>query len=386
MNQDLLNKYPAIADLALRARKRIPHFAWEYLDSGTGMEGGAHRNIDALSRIHLTPQFMKGTLSPDISTELFGVKYAAPFGVAPVGLTGLMWPEAEKILARTAAKYRIPYGLSTVATETPETIGPIADGMGWFQLYPPNDPVMRLDLLNRARDSGFTTVMVTADTPAQSRRERQKRADVSVPPRQALRTYYRAAIRPAWALATLSHGMPRFRTMEKYAKTDDMAQIGQYMNQNMGTIDWAYLEATRKEWAGTLLIKGLVDPDDARRAVQAGVDGIIVSNHGARQFDGAPGAIEMLPAIVDAVGHETKILFDSGIRGGLDICRALALGADFVLLGRAFMYSVAALGKEGGDHAAELLIADLQSNMANLGCADLASLPSRLSGNSATGS
>jgi len=379
MNQNLLSKYPAISDLARRARKRIPHFAWEYLDSGTGTEGGTARNLEALSRIHLTPQFMKGPLVPDISTELFGIKYGAPFGVAPVGLTGLMWPEAEKILARTAAKYQIPYGLSTVATETPETIGPITNGMGWFQLYPPNDPVIRLDLLNRARDSGFTTVMVTADTPFQSRRERQKRADVSVPPRRALMTYYRAAIRPAWSLATLSHGMPRFRTMEKYAKTDDMAQIGQYMNENMGTIDWAYLEATRKEWPGKLLVKGLLDPEDARRAVQAGVDGIVVSNHGARQFDGAPGAIDLLPPIVDAVGKETRIVFDSGIRGGLDICRALALGADFVLLGRAFMFAVAALGQEGGDHAAELLMADLKSNMANLGCADLASLESRLS-------
>ena len=250
--------------------------------------------------------------------------------------------------------------------------------MGWFQLYPPNDPAMRLDLLTRAKDAGFTTVMVTADTPAQSRRERQKRADVSVPPRQAFMTYFRAAIKPAWALATLSHGMPRFRTMEKYAKTDDMAQIGQYMNQNMGTIDWAYLEATRREWSGTLLIKGLLDPEDARRAVQAGVDGVIVSNHGARQFDGGPGAIEMLPGIVEAVGDQTKVLFDSGVRGGLDVCRALALGADFVLLGRAFMYAVAALGQRGGDHAAELLIADLQSNMANLGCANLAELPARL--------
>ncbi|MFK7963654.1 MAG: alpha-hydroxy acid oxidase [Burkholderiaceae bacterium] len=378
MNQALLNQYPAIADLAKRARKRIPYFAWEYLDSGTGTEGGVHRNIEALSQVSLTPQFMKGPLTPHISTELFGIEYGAPFGVAPVGLTGLMWPEAEKILARTAAKYRIPYGLSTVATETPETIGPIANGMGWFQLYPPNDPAMRLDLLTRAKDAGFTTVMVTADTPAQSRRERQKRADVSVPPRQAFMTYYRAAIRPAWALATLSHGMPRFRTMEKYAKTDDMAQIGQYMNQNMGTIDWAYLEATRREWSGTLLIKGLLDPEDARRAVQAGVDGVIVSNHGARQFDGGAGAIEMLPGIVEAVGDQTKVLFDSGVRGGLDVCRALALGADFVLLGRAFMYAVAALGQQGGDHAAELLIADLQSNMANLGCANLSELPARL--------
>lgn len=378
MNQDLMNAIPSIADLAIKAKSRIPHFAWEYLDSGTGTDAGVARNMDALREIQLIPQLMQGAITPDISTTLFGVDYNAPFGVAPVGLTGLMWPKAEEYLARTAAKYRIPYGLSTVATETPETIGPITNGMGWFQLYPPHDPEIRRDILRRVKEAGFTTVMVTADTPAQSRRERQKRAEVSVPPKRTLKTYYRAAIRPAWSMATLSHGLPRFRTLEKYANTEDIAQIGQYMNETMGTLDWTYLEALRKEWDGALLVKGIVNPDDARRAVQAGVDGVWVSNHGARQFDGSPGAIEMLPPVVDAVGKDAKVLFDSGVRGGLDICRALALGADFVLLGRAFMYGVAALGEFGGDHAADLLIADMQSNMMNMGCKDLSELSSRL--------
>lgn len=378
MNIDLMNRYPAIADLAKQAKRRIPFFAWEYLDSGTGLDLAMQRNRDALGRVAMLPQFMKGQIKPDLSTELFGVKYNAPFGVAPVGLTGLMWPKSEIYLARTAAQYRVPYSLSTVATETPETIGPITNGMGWFQLYPPKDPGMRRDMLSRAQEAGFTTLMVTADTPAGSRRERQVRAEVSVPPRRTIRTYYRAAIRPHWSIATLAHGMPRFRTMEKYANSTDIAQIGQYMTANMGTLDWQYLEETRKEWPGALLLKGVLDPDDARRAVQAGVDGIHVSNHGGRQFDGGTGAIEALPGIVDAVGSQTKIVFDSGVRGGLDICRALALGADFVLLGRAFMYAVAALGERGGNHAMDILIADMESNMINLGCANLSELRDRL--------
>lgn len=377
MNPDLMSRYPAIADLAARARKRIPHFAWEYLDSGTGSEAGADRNLAALERIHLIPRFLQGALEPDTSTDLFGIRYAAPFGIAPVGLTGLMWPGAEGILARTAARYRIPYGLSTVATESPESIGPLCDGMGWFQLYPPNDPAIRRDLLARARAAGFTTLLVTVDTPAQSRRERQTRAEVSVPPRRTWQTYWRAAIRPSWSLATVSHGLPRFRTLEKYVQTEDIAQLGQYMNKHMGTLDWAYLEQTRAEWPGALVVKGILHPEDAQRAVQAGVDGILVSNHGARQFDGSPGAIDLLPPIVDAVGKQTKVLFDSGVRGGLDICRALTLGADFVLLGRAFMYGVAALGSAGGDHVADLLLADLRANMANLGCARLSTLVER---------
>ena len=146
MPQDLHNKYPAIDDLARKAKKRLPHFAWEYLDSGTGLEDAVQRNRDAFSKVTLTPKFMQGQFEPETSTTQFGVEYALPFGVAPVGLTGLMWPEAEKILARAAAKYRIPYSLSTVATESPETIGPLTDGMGWFQLYPPHRREMRQDL------------------------------------------------------------------------------------------------------------------------------------------------------------------------------------------------------------------------------------------------
>ncbi|MGB7181333.1 MAG: alpha-hydroxy acid oxidase, partial [Burkholderiaceae bacterium] len=378
MSQDLLNRYPAIEDLRARARRRIPHFAWEYLDSGTGLDQSAERNMSALQEIRLMPRFMKGPLDVDLSTELFGVRYDMPFGIAPVGLTGLMWPGVEKILAKTAARYRIPYCLSTVATETPETIGPAAQGMGWFQLYPPKDPDFRRDLLQRARDSGLTTLVITADTPAQSRRERQLRAEVSVPPKQTFRTYWRAAIRPAWSIATLRHGMPRFRTLEKYVKTTDIAKIGQFMNTNMGSIDWQYIEQTRKDWAGPMLIKGILSPLDAKQAIASGADGVIVSNHGGRQFDGAPAAIDALPAVVDAISGKGAVVFDSGIRGGLDICRALALGANFVMLGRGFIYGVAALAERGGDHVAELLRADMLSNLANLGCTDLSCLPDHL--------
>ena len=228
-----MNRYPGIADLESAARKRIPFFAWEYLSSGTGREYALERNVEALQSIVLTPSFMKGEFEPELETEVFGKTYSLPFGMSPVGLTGLMWPGAERILARTAAKYRIPFSLSTVATETPETIGPLADGMGWFQLYPPRDPGLRRDLLQRAHDSGFTTLLVTADVPASSRRERQVRAEVSVPPRRTWRTYLRAAIRPSWSVATLRNGLPQFRVLEKYASSSDMQRISQFMNENL---------------------------------------------------------------------------------------------------------------------------------------------------------
>lgn len=378
MTPDLHNLYPAIEDLRARAKKRIPHFSWEYLDSGTGLEHCIDRNVEALQQIKLIPHMMQGRQSLNLETELFGVRYNAPFGMSPVGLTGLMWPGVEKMLANTAARYRIPYCLSTVATETPETIGAAVDGMGWFQLYPPQDPAMRRDLLNRAREAGMTTLVITADTTTQSRRERQKRAEVSVPPRRTLKTYWRAAIKPAWSIATLKHGLPRFRTLEKYVDSSDMAEIGAYMNANMGPMDWSYLEATRQEWDGPILVKGILRKEDARQCIRCGADGIIVSNHGGRQFDGAPAPIDVLPSIADELGGDGAIVFDSGVRTGLDICRALALGAQFVMLGRAFVFGAAALGQPGADHVADLLIADLESNLGNLGCDDLTRLPEHL--------
>lgn len=378
MNPELLQRYPAVADLRRRAKRRLPHFSWEYLDSGTGQEQCVSRNETALQNITLLPRLMQGVKRAELDTELFGVNYKTPFGIAPVGLTGLMWPGIEKLLANTASRYHIPYCLSTVATETPETIGPLVNGNGWFQLYPPNDPEIRRDILERVKNAGFTTLVVTADTPVQSQRERQKRAGVSVPPKRALKTYVSAAMCPAWSLATLKYGMPRFRTMEKYVHATDIAEIGAYMNANMGTIDWQYLKDTRKEWDGPILIKGILSPSDARQCIESGADGVIVSNHGGRQFDGSPGAIDALPAIVEEIAGDGKVLFDSGIRGGLDICRAIALGADFVLLGRAFIFGAVALGQQGSDHVADLMIADMNSNLGNLGCAELGALSSYL--------
>lgn len=374
-----MNRYPAIEDLRLRARKRIPYFAWEYLDSGSGNDECLRRNRSALEAVTLLPRYMQGEFTPQLATHLFGVDYDVPFGVSPVGLTALMWPRAERILARTAARYRLPYALSTAATEDPETVGPLTDGMGWFQLYPPRRAEIRQDLIQRARDCGFTTLMVTADTPVTSRRERQVRAGVRVPPKITPLMLYRCLKRPAWSWATLVAGQPRFRGLERYLDGGDMADMLSFIGKELGgTLDWEYLQAVRDEWDGPLLLKGVLAVDEAERAVALGYDGIMVSNHGGRQFDGAPASIEVLPSISAAIGTKAKILFDSGARSGLDIARALALGADFVLLGRAFMYGVAALGQRGGDHAAEILRADLTNNMTLLGCRSITELRERV--------
>lgn len=363
-----LQRYPSIRDLQARAKRRLPLIAWEYLDMGTGDEKAVSRNRSSLDRITLLPQFMKGKLVPNLETALFGRKYATPFGVAPIGLTGLIWPNAEKILAKTAAAYQFPYTLSTVATQTPETIGPLAGEMGWFQLYPPREDEICDDLLQRARDNGFHTLVVTADVPAPSRRERTTRAGLRMPPRVTPYFVYQALRNPVWTAATLRHGFPHLRTIQKYAGVGSIGNASGFVGRKLGgTLSWDYLQRVRDQWDGPLIVKGLLHPADAEKAIGIGVDGIGVSNHGGRQFDGAPAAIDALPAIGAQVNGRAAIVFDSGVRTGLDIIRALALGADFVLLGRAFMFGVAAFGEQGGDHSAEILSAELKSNMAQLG-------------------
>jgi len=369
---ELMQRYPAIGDLQQRALRRMPHIAREYLESGTGDERAVLRNLERMAAVTLVPRLLKGELKPAVATTLFGQTYQAPFGIAPIGLAGLMWPRAECILAATAAKYAIPYCLSTVATQTPETVGPIAGDKGWFQLYSPCEPDVRRDLLQRARDAGFTTLVVTVDTPTPSRRERVTRAGLRMPPRITPRFVCEALCHPQWTFHTLKAGLPKLRIMEKYARSANMATTAAFVGRQIGgTLSWDYLREVRDEWQGPLVAKGIHHPQDAEIAIEVGIDGIQVSNHGARQFDGVPAAIDLLPPIVRQVNGRAPILFDSGVRTGLDILRALALGADFVFLGRAFIYGVAALGCYGGDHVVEILLEDLKNNMVQMGCATL---------------
>lgn len=375
----LMDDLPAISDLQAKAKKRMPHFAWEYLDSGTGADQTRDRNIEALRNVNFIPQLLKGPLEPSTATTLFGVDYAAPIGIAPVGLTGLIWPGADAVLAKAAATKRIPYVLSTVATEEPEVAGPNADGMGWFQLYPPREEALRIDLIDRAAASGFTALVVTADVPTASRRERQRKARVRVPPVIGPKLVYQSAIHPAWAMGVLRNGLPRFRGLEKYIDQATMKNTAGFVGASLGgTLSFDYLSLVRDQWKGPLVVKGILDPDDAQRCIDHGADAVQVSNHGGRQLDGSPGAIDALPAVVERVGGAVPVLFDSGVRSGLDVARAIALGASFVFCGRAFLFGVAALGEAGAAHAYDILHEDLVNVMAQSGCAELSQLTERL--------
>jgi L-lactate dehydrogenase (cytochrome) len=372
---DLHNSFPAISDLRARAQRRIPKFVWEYLDSATGNEATKARNRTALDRVGMMPSILHGEFTPDLSTTFLGHDYPLPFGVAPVGMSGLMWPDAEHHLARGAAKAGIPYSLSTVATQSPEDMAPHIGDQAWFQMYPPRDPEIRTDMLNRGRDAGFRTLILTVDVPVASRRERQVRSGLTNPPRLTPRLFLQTCLRPKWAMGMAKRGMPHMRMLDKYTQAagqglSTTAHVGYLLRTSP---DWDYVSWLRDAWDGPFIVKGVTRPEDATRLEALGVDALWVSNHAGRQFDGGPATIEALPGVRAAT--RLPLIFDSGIEGGLDILRALSLGADFVMLGRAFHYALAALGPKGIDHLVDMLAKDMAANMGQLGARDLHSLP-----------
>ncbi|WP_424987827.1 alpha-hydroxy acid oxidase [Microbulbifer sp. S227A] len=372
---DLHSSYPGLIDLKWRAQRRLPRFVWDFLDSGTGTEATKSRNRAALDRIGFTPSILHGPIEPDVRTTLLGQPYPQPFGISPIGMSGMVWPDAEALLARAAARAGVPYCLSTVASASPEDVAPHLGEHAWFQLYPPKDGEIRRDLLKRARDAGFGTLVLTVDVPVASRRERQTRSGLTHPPRLTPRLMAQVCLRPGWAMGMARKGMPRMRTLDKYiagaqANLPPTAHIGYLLRTSP---DMDYVRWLRDNWDGPFLIKGILRPGDAAPLEQVGVDALWVSNHAGRQFDGSPASIEVLPAIRAATS--LPLIFDSGIESGLDILRALALGADFVMLGRGFHYALAALGAPGPAHLIDLLTRDMQANMGQIGAHDLQTLP-----------
>ena len=371
----LHNTYPAISDLRAGAKKRIPSFVWEYLDSATGDERTKMRNQARLGQVGLTPSVLHGEFAPDLSTTFLGQKLPLPFGISPIGMSGLIWPNAEQLLAKFAASLGIPYALSTVAAQAPEDLAPHLGENAWFQMYPPRDEAIRIDMLERARAAGFKTLVLTVDVPVASRRERQTRSGLTNPPKLTPRLLAQVLQKPAWALGTMRQGMPHMKMLDKYSASaaeglSSTAHVGYLLRTSP---DWDYVKWLRNAWRGPFIVKGVMRPDDAIELEKIGVDAIWVSNHAGRQFDAAPATIDILPTIKAAT--KLPLIFDSGIECGLDVLRALASGADFVMLGRAWHYALGALGKKGPAHLADMLAKDLEANMGQLGAKTLFELP-----------
>lgn len=372
---DLHQRYPALSDLKIKAKRRIPHFMWEYLDSATGAETVKSRNRAALDAVLFPPAVLQGEIKPDPTCQFLGRDYALPVGIAPVGMSGGIWPKAEQILAQTAAKVGIPYCMSTVSTALPEDIGPLAGTQGWFQLYPPRDKTILADMLARIKVSGFHTLVLTVDVPGPSQRERQTRGGLVQPVRMTPRILGHTIMRPEWALRTALHGKPRLKFVESYATSNGSLPSNNHIGYLLRTSpDWDYLKELRQTWDGPLIVKGILRPDDAARLSDEGVDAVWVSNHSGRQFDGAPASISVLADIKAATS--LPIIFDSGIEGGLDILRALSLGADFAMMGSGFHIATAALGNKGPKHLIEIIERDIIANMTQLGAQSYVDLPS----------
>jgi len=379
MNLQYNQSYPGIDDLRNKAKSKIPSFAFEYLDGGCNEDVNLHLNTSELRDVRLNPNYLNDYQSTDLDVELFGKTYKAPFGVAPVGLQGLIWPNSPKILAKAAFEHQVPFILSTVSTSSIEEIAQITHGEFWFQLYHPAENKLRDDIINRLKQVGCNVLVILADVPTFGFRPRDIRNGLAMPPRMTFKNILQTIGRPHWALQTLRYGTPNFATMKPYMPEGlDMKQLGAFMDKTFsGRLNRDRIAAIRDQWKGKLVIKGIVNPENAQLAVDLGADGIIVSNHGGRQLDCAVSAIASLQELVE-FKSKLKVMMDSGIRSGADIARALAVGAEFTFLGRTFMYSTAALGDDGGQHAMAILKRQLQQAMEQLGCGQVSDLPERL--------
>jgi L-lactate dehydrogenase (cytochrome) len=373
-------KYPSIEDLRARAQQKIPRFAFEYLDGGCNEDVNLHKNIAEIREIELKPYYLTDHTASSMKTELFGHVYDAPFGIAPIGLQGLMWPGSPEILAKAARKHNIPFVLSTVTTADLETIGKLTDGKFWFQLYHPAENSLRDDLLDRAEAAGCEVLCVLCDVPSFGYRPRDIRNGLAMPPKMTFSNILQILGRPEWAIRTLLHGQPEFANMKKYMpKGMNMSALGQYMNQTFsGRVNEAKIAPIRDRWRGKLVLKGVASEEDTAMAIRLGFDGVIVSNHGGRQLDAGQSSVRSLAPIIEKHRGNIRIMLDSGIRSGVDIARVLASGAEFTFLGRSFMYGVAAMGEAGADHVAEILKKQLAQVLDQVCCKTVNDLPDHL--------
>lgn len=368
-----LDRAASIDDLRARARRRIPRFAFDLVDGGAENECNMRRNVEAFEEITLVPRYMQDVSRIETATEIFGQTLDLPFGQAPIGMLNAFWPDADLTLARLCKRENVPYVASSAASTTLEKLAEAADGNGWFQLYVSDDGAVTEGLIARAEAAGYDVMMVTVDVPAAGKRDRDIRNQLSVPFKFTPEVIWQCATHPHWALASLRHGTPNIANY-----TDLLQSATSYADVQKTLITpgltWAQLKRLRERWKGTLLVKGILHPEDAIKCTELGADGIVVSNHGGRQVAFGPATIEVLPAIAEAVSCKLKIILDSGIRRGADVLRAKALGADFVLTGRALAYGVGAGGSEGAERAMDILKLELVRALGQLGVSSYSSL------------
>src|SRR5436190_7956904 len=372
--------YPSIDDLRKKAQRNIPRFAFEYLDGGCNEDVNLVKNTSDIRKIEMKPYYLRNYAGADLRTELFGHVYDAPFGIAPLGLQGLIYPNSPEILAKAAFEQNIPFILSTVTTSSIERISEITEGRAWYQLYHPTENEIRDKIIQRAAAAQCPVLAVLCDVPTFGYRPRDIRNGLAMPPKMTFKNILQIIGKPGWAINTLRHGQPTFATLKPYMPVGmDMQRLGVFMNKTFsGRVSEEKIKPIRDTWKGKLVLKGVASEEDTDMAVRLGFDGIIVSNHGGRQLDAGESTIRSLIPIVKKFENKITIMMDSGIRSGPDVARTLACGADFAFLGRSFMYGVAALGNEGGNHRISILKIQLKQVMEQLCCSSVKSLPAHL--------
>lgn len=368
----LVRRFPTAHDLRDRAKRRMPKFAFEYADGGAGADTGIKRNWDALDAVELIPRYGRVITPPSSEAEVFGKTYSAPIGIAPIGGPGTAFPGAETYFARAAQKENVPYCLGLLSGITVEQAAEMAPDVLWFQLYrfAKNDHKIGLDLVRRAEEAGVHALVLTVDTPVRTTRPRETRSGIVNPFKMTMKLYREALSSPPWMLSLRQHGIPRFVNLRPYMDRDlNLAEAAAFIRREAGgAFSWEEVALYREKWKGPLVLKGILHPQDAERAINLGVDGLIVSNHGGRQIEALPAPIDVLPAIKQQVGDRISLMLDSGIRSGVDAARAVALGADVVFAGKSFLWSLGALGARGPGHFIHVLREDVRATLGITGC------------------
>ncbi len=359
-----------VDDMRRAAKRRLPKIAFDFIEGGVEDEDGLITNEQAFRQQRLVPRYLVDISTRDQSATLFGRTYASPFGIAPTGLAGLFRPGADLMLAEAARDANIPFIMSGSSTASIEDLGKLAPEHGWYQLYAARDKKISEDMIRRADAAGLSTLVLTVDVPVHSNRERNQRNGFSRPLKLSLATRLEALRHPGWLAGYLKHGTPMFSNWAPYAPKGAGADaVAAFVaTQTAAPLTWQDVERFRRLWPRTFVIKGIMHTDDAVRAASLGVDGIMVSNHGARQLDRAPSPLEVFPAIRDAVGDRMTLMLDSGVRRGADALIALCMGVKFVFVGRATLYGATVGGRAGVTAAIDILRREIDLTMGQIGC------------------
>jgi len=361
----MARKIFSLADARKYARRRMPRMTFDYIDGSAGDERACALNVERIDALRLMPRVLVNVEHRNQKKDVFDNTWDLPFGIAPMGMCNLTWPGADAMLARAAKQYGIPLVLSTMASSSIETTVERAGEHAWFQLYVGQSEEVANLLVERAETVGYTRLVLTVDVPEIGYRPREHRNGFKSPIYIGPKQFFDFAFHPRWSLTTLMNGVPTLANVNVAGGKEFKR------NEARGKVDWAFLERLRERWPGKLIVKGVLGEEDALRIRDAGVDAVYVSNHGGRQLDSAPAAIDMLPRIRAAVGPDYPLLFDSGVRNGEAIIKALALGADFVFVGRPLLYAMGAGGYEGLQQMIELLRSQIDIGLAQLGCPDI---------------